>query len=224
MAELSKTFPNIPVTHWFSLRTQFNKTIPTTITSNYLASVLKMTEQSAKANILPSLKQIGLVSPDGKTIQDVAKKFRDDASYPQLCKKILEDIYPQELNDAFPDKDSDREQVKSWFMNHSGIGDNAAQRITAFYIAMVEANLNPPQSKIREPKPKVVKDKPIKKIDKPKEQSVDIKEHHQENQPQDQKSKGPDLNINIQIHISSDASADQIKTIFENMAKYVYKV
>ena len=32
----------------------------------------------------------------------------------------------------------------------------------------------------------------------------------------------PELNINIQIHISSDAEPKQIDKIFENMAKYLF--
>lgn len=33
----------------------------------------------------------------------------------------------------------------------------------------------------------------------------------------------PALNINLQIHISSDASPEQIEKIFESMSKYIYK-
>jgi hypothetical protein len=36
-------------------------------------------------------------------------------------------------------------------------------------------------------------------------------------------SKGPDVNINLQIHISADASSDQIDQIFASMAKHLYK-
>jgi hypothetical protein len=34
---------------------------------------------------------------------------------------------------------------------------------------------------------------------------------------------GPEVNINLQIHISADASADQIEQIFASMAKHLYK-
>lgn len=36
-------------------------------------------------------------------------------------------------------------------------------------------------------------------------------------------SEGPDLNINVQIHISADASTDQIEQIFASMAKHIYR-
>lgn len=35
--------------------------------------------------------------------------------------------------------------------------------------------------------------------------------------------RGPDININLQIHISSDATPDQIDKIFESMSKHIYK-
>jgi hypothetical protein len=92
-----KIFPTIPASHWNNLRIQFKKTIPGTISPNYLASVLDTTESSARGNILPSLKQIGLVDNENKTNQDLAKKFRDDIAYPMMCKEIIEKIYPQEL-------------------------------------------------------------------------------------------------------------------------------
>jgi len=224
MAETSKSFPNIPVIHWLSLRGQFKRTIPGTITSNYLASVLKMSELNAKANIIPSLRQIGLIDSEGKTNQELAKQLRDDALYPKLCNSILVKIYPQELRDAFPDKDSDKDQIKTWFMNNSGIGNSAAGRISAFYMAILEADLTPPKSgvvkKTQEAKIKPARQKPQVKS-APKSDNDSSPEVPNINQ--NQKSKGPDLNINIQIHISSDASSDQIKSIFENMAKYIYK-
>src|SRR5687767_13523703 len=119
MADEAKFFPNIPVMHWNRLRSQFKKSIPGTISSNYLATVLDVTETSAKANILPSLRQVGLVDGEGKTNQDLAKRFRDDDQYPKFCEEIIKKIYPPGLRDAFPDKELNREKVKRWFMNHT---------------------------------------------------------------------------------------------------------
>lgn len=223
MATETKFFPNIPVMHWNNLRTQFKRSIPGTISSNYLATVLDMTETSAKANILPSLRQIGLLDNEGKTNQDLAKKFRDDELYPKFCDEITKKIYPQGLRDAFPDKNLNRDRIKKWFMNHTSVGDSAAGRIVAFYVALVEADPNPStttnSTKAKDAKPKVLKAqaKPKgKQEEKPEPKTPPAGSGLKQN-------FGPDLNINIQIHISSDASPDQIKSIFENMAKYVYK-
>jgi hypothetical protein len=35
-------------------------------------------------------------------------------------------------------------------------------------------------------------------------------------------SAGPDIRINLQIHISADSSADQIDEIFASIAKHIY--
>ncbi len=77
MATESKTFPNIPVSNWTRIREQFKKTIPGTITGNYLASILGMSEVSAKNNLMPSLKQVGLIDDTGKTNQELAKKVEE---------------------------------------------------------------------------------------------------------------------------------------------------
>lgn len=226
MATETKTFPNIPVMHWNNLRTQFKRSIPGTITPNYLATVLDMTEISARTNILPSLRQIGLLDNEGKTNQDLAKKFRDDELYPMFCEEIIKKIYPQGLQDAFPDKDLNRDRIKKWFMNHTSVGNSAANRIVAFNAALVEADPNPTitttiSAKNKETKPKVAKAQP-----KPEVKTKVDEKPDQNTAPtgiKQRTSSGPDLNINIQIHISSDASPDQIKSIFENMAKYLYK-
>jgi hypothetical protein len=219
-----KTFPSIPVSHWLSLRTQFKKSIPGTMSTNYLASVLSMTELSARNNILPSLKQIGLIDSEGKTNQDLAKKFRDDETYPSLCKTILQSVYPQDVQDAFPDKDVNKEKVKSWFMNHSGQGESGGGKMAGFYLALLAADPTAANGSVAKSASsrKEVKAKPVI----PQKQTpVDPvhENHEQKTQSGLHKNHGPELNINIQIHISSDASPDQIKSIFENMAKYVYK-
>lgn len=224
MAESQKSFPNIPVSSWTNLRGQFKKSIPGTISNNYLASILGISEASARANIAPTLRQIGLIDDDGKTNQELAKKFRDDNLYPKLCSEIIERIYPQELVDAFPDKDSDKSKVLSWFMNHTGIGEAGAKRMLAFYSTLVEADPN--ISKVTStPKSKEQKAKKTKE-QKPSFVAKPVIKNKPEEEYVSNTSKqfvSPSLNINIQIHISSDASPDQIKSIFENMSKYIYK-
>jgi hypothetical protein len=45
----------------------------------------------------------------------------------------------------------------------------------------------------------------------------------QNGQQEEQKSETPELHINLQIHISSDSSADQINQILASMAKHIYR-
>ncbi|WP_423130048.1 DUF5343 domain-containing protein [Gaoshiqia sp. Z1-71] len=228
MAKENKTFPNIPVSHWKSLRTQFKKSIPGTISTNYLASILGMTEVSAKTNIMTPLKMIGLIDDNGNVDQDMARKYRDDIQYPDLCKDLINKIYPKELLDAFPEPNPDRLKIKSWFMNHTGVGSNGADRIIAFYLTLLEADTSnttestkktvkkvKTEPKAQKPSPQVESkpkiEKPIENIQKPNT-----------NPNPNPNPNLPGLNINIQVHISSDATPDQIEKIFEAMGKHLY--
>lgn len=223
-----KSFPSIPSSHWQNLRIQFKKSIPGSITTNYLASILSMTESSAAANILPGLRNIGLIDSENKTNQDMAKKFRDDNAYPQLCQEIIKRNYPQELIDAFPDKHSNKDQIKTWFMNHTGSGESAATKLSIFYMTLLEGDPSigvkqNNSAKKDNSRPKKEKFKSKKEDDEAKSSKPNDAQAFDQDSSQGSKKTSPDLNINIQIHISSDASPDQIKSIFENMAKYLYK-
>lgn len=225
-----KYFPTIPTSHWQNLRIQFKKSIPGSITTNYLASILSMSEASAGANILPGLRNIGLIDSENKTNQDMAKKFRDDNAYNEFCQTIIKKCYPQELIDAFPDKDSDRDKVKSWFMNHTGSGDSASTKLSSFYMMLLEAdatgipkNGNTTRKENSSNKPRQEKPKYNKGEREVKDSIRDQGNPNNEHRNKEDKKNAPDLNINIQIHISSDASPDQIKSIFENMSIYLYK-
>ncbi len=190
-----------------------------------MATVLGITEPSAKANIIPTLKQIGMIDDEGKTNQDLAKKFRDDTQYSKFCEEILKKIYPQELSDVFPDLNVDKEKIVSWFMNHTGIGQSGARRMAAFYITLREADPNV-QKASKSTKPKEAKPKtPQKTVRVVTTATSDKDPQKSASQPisTSQKNITPSLNINLQIHISSDATPEQIKSIFENMAKYIFK-
>ncbi len=227
MAEENKTFPNIPVSHWHNLRAQFKKSIPGTASPNYLASVLNMSVSSARTNIIPSLKLIGFLDNDLNTNQEMARKFRDDDQYPKLCDEILKKNYPQEIRDAFPDKTSDRERIKSWFMNHSGIGQSLANRTSSFYVSLLEVD---PNVTLTSKTPKAIsttKKEAPKTAPSSKPKNVELRKPEPTNKDDGnnhgQRGRTPDLNINVQIHISSDASSDQIEQIFKNMSKYIFK-
>lgn len=229
MAETFKSFPVLPVSAWNSLRVQFKKSIPGSISPNYVATVLSISEDSARNNILPALRQINLVDKEGKTSQDVAKRLRDDALYPDLCRNILKRLYPQELIELFPDKDSDREKVRYWFMNHTGAGESATRKMTSFYLTLVEANpaiSNNGNGRSKEVKTNGEKQKSVARkattAFAAKNGGTESVANNHKEVAQSRQHSSPDLNINLQIHISSDASPDQIKCIFENMSKYLY--
>ncbi|APW59618.1 DUF5343 domain-containing protein [Paludisphaera borealis] len=227
-----RSFPVLPVKHWWILRDRFRRSIPGTVSANYLSTVLAMTEQSAQANIIPSLRTTGLIDESGKPT-DLARKWRDDAQYTQVCKIILDRVYPEELRDIGSDENVDRVQIGRWFANHTGGGEALIRKYSAFYITLCEADLSKGKASDnnKEQSTKTTKNGALKKNTTGK---AGVKDHQPDtetareahvNTLTEQKprhSRQPDIHLNIQVHISSDATPDQIDQIFSSMAKHLY--
>ncbi|HDY65790.1 MAG TPA: hypothetical protein ENH84_06115 [Phycisphaerae bacterium] len=218
-----KTFPMLPVGHWWNLREKFKQSIPGVVTNNYLGTALNTKPKSARTNVLPYLKDLGLISDDGKTLE-LAKAWRDDKQYQQVCKKIRDSIYPDELIAAVPNPSEDREAVERWFANHSGAGIAAVKRMAAIYVVIAEGDISKkPKKKTDEKRSPRKSQRTPKVVEKP-EASTPPKSPTPTSTPQAPAiPSGPGVNINLEIHISSDATPDQIDKIFESMAKHIYK-
>ncbi len=221
MAEKKSTFPMLPVGHWWGLRNKFKQSIPGTVTASYLATVLDMQETSARANVLPFLQALGIIDDEGKTL-DRAKQWRDDHQYPVVCKQMQEELYPDELIHAVPDPASDAAAAKRWFGNHTGAGDAAVRRMAALYTVLVEAD---PSKQKAAKKGAAKKAAPAKKAAKKTAKTTPPpRSGNGDTTPTSHKdSGGPGIHINLQVHISSDATPDQIDQIFESMAKHIYR-
>jgi hypothetical protein len=207
----------MPLQHWWSLRKKFHHSIPTKVTADYVASTLDMKASSARANVLPPLKTVGLIKEDG-TPTPLAKRWRDDQEYPAVCDEIKKAVYPTELLEAAPEPAKDSEPARRWFAGRTGHGEAAVKRMVAFYRVLSErdpsaaqqnetAKARPPSATKRGKVPRVKPPSVQRKVD----------DHHQ---PHTQ-MHGPPLHINVQIHISSDASPDQIDQVFSSMAKHL---
>jgi len=215
--ENKKSFPMLPGSHWWKLRDQFKKSIPGIVSDTYLASVLNVQKISAQTNILPTLRQLKLIDEGGKTL-DIAKEWRDDEKYPSVCEKMRKSIYPQELFDACPNPLIERESVKRWFAHTTGNGDSAVMKMVSIFLILVEAD---PKKKAEAKNPKRA-EKPA--IDKPlaKKSPAAVSKTTSQAAPPIRGNK-PDVYINLQVHISADATADQIEKIFESMGKHIYR-
>ena len=221
MAEKKSTFPMLPVGHWWGLRNKFKQSIPGTVTAGYLATVLNMQETSARANVLPFLRTLGIIDDEGKTL-DRAKQWRDDHQYPDVCRQMREELYPEELLHAVPGPTPDIAAARRWFANHTGAGVAAVSRMATLYMVLVEADpakqpaAKKGAAKQAAPAKKAISTK-AKKTARPA--SVDDR-----TTPIDQEEPSrPGIHINLQVHISSDATPDQIDKIFESMAKHIYR-
>jgi hypothetical protein len=218
MAEQKTSFPMLPIAHWWALRKKFKQSIPGVVTDNYLATVLEMEVNSARANVLPFLKTLGIIDDDGKTLER-AKLWRDDAHYPEVCKAMVSEVYPAELLEAVPKPGQDRVPAERWFAHETGAGEAAVKRMAALYSVLAEADASkePEQergARTKKPAPEPRKAKEVKKTATARGLADTTSQ-----QPQ----HPPGININLQIHISADATPDQIDQIFASMAKHIYR-
>ena len=223
MAEPKQSFPMLPVAHWWALRKKFKQSIPGVVTDNYLATVLSMGVNSARANVLPFLKVLGIIDQDGKT-QERAKLWRDDVHYPDVCKQILRDVYPEELLQAAADP-NDRGTAERWFGNHTGTGEAASRRMAALYMVLLDGDpAKQPEQEKKTPTKSAERPKTVRASTTPAAPKESEKQPRSDDKREKQQyTASPDININLQIHISSDASPDQIEQIFAAMAKHIYQ-
>lgn len=219
MAEPKRSFPMLPVGHWWALRKKFQQSIPGNIPYNYLATVLCMEAESARANVLPFLKTLGILDEDGKP-KERARLWRDDGHYPEVCEAILKEVYPQELLDIAPGPKVDRELAEKWFAHQTGAGVGACRRMAALYAVLVDAD---PHGETLAPKPRsAAKPKTAKpqRATATRNESIPTAPGTPAALPSGQLA-APGININMQIHISADTPSDQIDRIFAAMAKHI---
>ena len=218
MAEQKKTYPMLPIAHWWTLRKKFKQSIPGVVTDSYLATVLEMQPNSARANVLPYLRDLGIIDEGGKT-GDRANQWRDDSHYSAVCKMILKEVYPQELLDAVTDV-SGRSQAENWFAHKTGTGQAAARRMAQLYMILLEADPTKQTVPEKSEKPK----KTTKLEPKPEKKPIIVPPVAPAPGPvSTQHREGPGVHINLEVHISADSTPDQIDAIFASMAKHIYK-
>jgi hypothetical protein len=227
MAETpKKSFPRLPISAWWNLRKKFKQSIPGVVTDNYLATVLDMKVDSARANVLPFLKQLGIIDDEGKT-GDRTRLWRDDEQYPGVCSQILKEVYPEDLLHAAPGPTVERAKAERWFAQETGTGEGAAGQMASLYAVLVEADASKqPDHEKKERPPKGSGDQVKRAAPAPKEATL-----ARRTAPGPEQATGgntgkerliPGININLQVHISADATTDQIDQIFASMAKHIY--
>lgn len=221
MAEEKKSFPMLYTSHWWALRKKFKQSLPGVVTDSYLATVLDMQANSARANVLPFLKALGIIDDEGKT-GERARQWRDDGHYAAVCKEILKAVYPQELLDAVTDM-SQRSQAERWFANKTGVGESAAQRMAALYGVLLEADATKqPDDKVERARPQPARPAiPQRARPQPARPAIPVEPEVRRSAPN--APQVPGININLEIHISADSTPDQIDAIFASMAKHIYQ-
>jgi len=220
--EARRTYPLMAVKHWWTLREKFKQAIPTKTDTQYLSTVLGMKPESARTNVIPTLRQVGLIDKDEKTISDLAKKWRDDKEYVHACREIIASVYPQSLSEACPNPHENQEEVKRWFASETGAGKSAIQKMTLFYLILAEADPSKGKDVV---KSTVDKKDATPRIGKQKQPAVMPKAKGGEKELVRTPGMGKwrfdsSLNVNIQVHISAESTAEQIDQIFASMSKH----
>jgi hypothetical protein len=209
----SKGYPQIPGRVWWGVRDMINRSPNMKFDDNNLAVTLSVQPVAAK-QYLNELTRVGIVDEDGLAT-DLGKKWRLDDRYDEAAEEILKSAYPDGLTSIAPMGSADRSIVERWFQN-DGLGAGTAKNKAGTYIMI--ANDRPGEAKVRAPTvSKASRDNGPES--KPREQKPNKKPQQSENGSTTQNAFP--LNVNVQIHISADASSEQIETIFSSMRKYL---
>ena len=213
MAEDKKNYPQIPNRVWWEVRSLLQNRPSAKLTDSILATQLSVQLSAAKA-YLNQFRLVGLLDDDGGATE-LAKKWRIDDSYEEAKQKILEHSYPDELVSSFPANRADIQKVADWF-ELGGLGSGTARNKASTYILI--ANGKPKDAESTSP----VRDR-AKSPQQPKSKRSQEPSKSSEQKKVEGRNELPELNVNVQIHISADASNEQIEKIFESMRKYLWQ-
>lgn len=219
MAE--KNYPQLPTTVWRGVREMLRKSPKRKLDEKILAVELSVQQTAAKA-YQNQLVALGLLNNDG-TPTALADKWRQE-DQTEAINEILRGSYPQALLDLAPIGDLDRQKIVSWFMSE-GLGTGTAGNKAATYIMIAQSvsgedapAKTTATTRSKETTKKAERQQSGKRPIVSKSDVGDGLRGSRDNQIG--KQAKPDLNINIQIHISADASSDQIDSIFSSMKRY----
>ncbi|MCW2960128.1 MAG: hypothetical protein JWM90_515 [Thermoleophilia bacterium] len=223
--QVKVSYPYMTGGQWFGVRAKFRQSVPGIVTVDWLMAALGTSEKGAR-NLIPQLRGLGLIGGDGKPSGELVHDLRDDSTYPSACRTVLEATYPDAIRSAWDDPDADPEQVANWFMRNAGTGAAMAKLQAKLYLLLLKAELpsaddsaksavrKTPTTVARKAAPKAVSEGTVAKapVDAAKRGATQLAPA----------GIGPNLHIDMQIHISADASDAQIDTIFKSMAKHLY--
>lgn len=218
MADKAAGFPQVPARVWWGVRDLLNRSPKMKFEDSSLAATLNV-QPAAARQYLAELKRIGLLDEKGAA-SELGEKWRHDEGYETVVTEILRSSYPESLISIAPAGDAERASVERWFA-HAGLGSGTAKNKAGTYLMI--ANDRPGEIKVRAA-PQRVEKPPTERRPTAAPKAAAQKTDGQDNQDRGRAQNGSTfpLNLNVQIHISADASTDQIETIFAAMKKYLH--
>jgi hypothetical protein len=223
------SYPYMTAGQWFGVRAKLRQSLPASVDVDWVMAALGTSEKGAR-NVLPQLKAVGIIGNDSKPT-DLVHDLRDDDSYQAACIAILDKLYPSALRSAWDNPEEDPDKVAAWFMRNAGTGEATAKMQARLYLLLLKGELPSPQETAKKAAKKAAPapaKKSAKRAAPASPGNQDDKETKQQHEmppplPLPQRNHlGPNLHIDMQIHISADASDTQIDTIFKSMAKHLY--
>ncbi len=216
-----ESYPAIGKKPWAQVRARVATTPSWKVTDQSVSASLAMgSAASARQNVINPLKKMGLVDDDGG-LTDRGRKWRTEDGYAEACDEILAEVYPDTLVHLIDaDGQPHRDAVRRWF-DQQGYGSSAASQMTATFMLIASKAIPEPVapgSANGQAKKAAAPKAPAKKTGKQEEELPPPPPP-----PAPPASHGPNLHLDIQIHIPPDASAEQLDRIFASMAKHLYR-
>jgi len=228
-----RSFPSIPASAWWDLRRRFQQAVPRQVDSDYLQSVLGIGPGHAN-NLMSPLRAVGLIDGEDRPTE-AAQAWRSNEEYAVVCRQMLENIYPSQLRDALPPPAPNKDAVERWFMRNTGVGQGAARKMGTFYRLLAEADpaaqdrVSAPEDRPQRSAPRAAAEPPGRTAPRASRAGAVARAQAQPQgasrdlgQAEGAGGGRPSLHIDVQVHIPTDASAEQIDRIFESMARHLY--
>ena len=173
------------------------------------------------------MRRLRLVDDEG-ALTERGNKWRNDSTYADACQEILDETYPDELSGlTASDGSPDKTQLNTWF-SHKGFGGSNAKQMAATYALIAgrkpPSALGSPNGKEQNqpsatPKPR----RPARTTLPPKDAVAETERTDSADDRHKTDGSGPNIHLDIQIHIPAAATAERIDQIFASMAKHLYR-
>lgn len=212
-------YPAISVNIWWKLRERFVNAPPKEVTREYLANALDLSLKNA-ANVMPAIRQVGLVD-DSNRPTALAAQWRDDTTYAEACRTIIDQVYPTALTDVSPPDNVDTIAAARWFLNETQSGAPRARQLAAFYALLAKGELPGTSDKATRA---ATQARPARAARGEASQGRRASEEsHRDNGRQTGfHPAAPTVSIAIQVYLDKNMDADQIDAIFKSMATHLY--
>lgn len=222
-----RSYPYMSVPSWYEIRSRLKQRMPKTLDADWVASALDVSQKAAR-NVTAQLRSMGLTDGEGNPNTELVTELRDDATYAEGCRLIVEKVYPSSLTDVYDGDQEDQGPVANWFVRNAGTAQGTAMHQARLYLTLARGALPDPDAAAparprrapRSTTPKTAskgETAASKNLEKPEGE----KKSHQGGDGGSTTNR-PQLHIDLQIHIAADAGAEQIDAIFSSMAKHLY--